>query len=293
MRRAVMLAIVIGLAVLAMVVGYRRCDRIPYAGPPTLLAPAGEDASVCTGGRTAVSGAPHITPSGRTFHVWTPSTYDGARPLPLVFAVHGMGSDGRGFQHWFKMETHVGDAAIVVYPDSGKTLWDVHGDADLLFFDAMLDGLAGAYCVDGSRVFAIGFSYGGKLVHHLGCKRTDRFKAISVGDGSWADGAPTCQGRLPVLVTHRTRDDDELIAWGKDAAIRWAKVNGCSTEAEPIDVPPTDTAHGCSAWKDCAPAATVTFCEDRWFDPKWPHDWNHTVRPDYLELTWRWFEAQK
>lgn len=288
-----MLAIVIGLAGVGSVVAYRRCDGIPYAGPPTLLAPAGPDASACGGGRSPVTGAPHMTASRRTFHVWTPSSYDGSRPLPVIFAVHGMGSGGRGFQRWFKMETLVDDSAIVVYPDSDKELWDIDGDTELVFFDAMLDGLAGAYCIDRSRVFAVGFSYGGKLVHHLGCKRTSRFKAISVGDGSWPDGDPKCEGRLPVLVTHRTRDDDELITWGKDAATRWAKVNGCSTESAPIDVPPTDVAHGCSAWKNCAPGATVTFCEDRWFDPKWPHDWNHTVRPDYLKVTWQWFQAQK
>jgi polyhydroxybutyrate depolymerase len=283
MRRTVPIAIVIVIAL----VGCGRCDRIPYAGPPTMLVPAGPDASVCGTAKSPVSGAPHITASGRTFHVWTPSTYDGSRALPVVVAVHGMGSDGRGFQHWFKMETHVEDSAIVVYPDSQKTLWDIHGDTDLQFFDTMLDGLAAGYCIDRTRVFAVGFSYGGKMVHHLGCKRTSRFKAISVGDGSWADGAPSCAGRLPVLVTHRTRDDDELVAWGKDAATRWSKVNGCST-----DTAPTDVEHGCVAWKDCAPGATVTFCEDRWFDPKWPHDWNHTIRPDYLTLTWHWLNAQ-
>lgn len=236
--------------------------------------------------KKAVSGAPHVTPKGRTFHVWTPSSYDASRPLPVVFAVHGMGGDGRAFQRWFKMETHVGDSAIVVYPDSEKALWDVHGDTDLEFFDAMIDGLAGGYCIDRSRIFAIGFSYGGKMVHHLGCKRSDRFKAIAVGDGSWADGAPKC-GRLPVLVTHRTKDDDERLEWGKDAALRWSRVNGCSADTEP-----TDVEHGCFAWKGCADGASVTFCEDRWFDPKWPNDWNHTVRPEYLDLTWRWFAAR-
>jgi polyhydroxybutyrate depolymerase len=280
MRGIVVLAIGIGLA------GCRRCDRIPYAGPPSLLAPAAGDASACGSPRNAVNGAPHMTPSGRTFHVWTPPSYDGSRALPVVFAVHGMGSDGRGFQRWFEMEAHVEGSAIVVYPDSGKTLWDVYGDTDLVFFDAMIDGLAGHYCIDRTRVYAVGFSYGGKMVHHLGCKRSGRLKAISVGDGSWADGAPTC-GRLPVLVTHRTRDDDELLEWGKDAATRWSKVNGCSTETEESDV-----EHGCFGWKGCAPGATVTFCEDRWFDPKWPHDWNHTIRADYLKLTWRWFASQ-
>jgi poly(3-hydroxybutyrate) depolymerase len=197
--------------------------------------------------------------------------------------VHGLGSDGRGFQKWFKMETFTDDSAIVAYPDSRDGQWDVHGDSDLEFFDAMIDGLAGAYCIDRARVFALGFSYGGKMVHHLGCSRTERFKAISVGDGSWSGGESKC-GRLPVLVTHRTRDHDELLEWGKDAAERWSTVNGCSTDTDA-----TDPEHGCVAWRGCAPGASVTFCEDRYFNETWPRDWNHTVRADYLKLTWRWF----
>jgi polyhydroxybutyrate depolymerase len=286
MRRIVVLAIGIGL------VGCRRCDRV-IGDPPTMLVPVSSDAgdaassAACGTTHAPVSGAAHITPSGRTFHVWTPSSYDATRALPVVFAVHGMGSDGLGFQKWFKMESFVDGAAIVVYPDSQKALWDISGETDLEFFDAMIDGLAGAYCIDRSRIFALGFSYGGKMVHHLGCKRTQRFKAISAGDGSWADGMPKCAGRLPVLVTHRTRDHDELIEWGKDSALRWSRLNGCSAETET-----TDAEHGCAMWKGCAPGADVTFCEDKYFDKKWPRDWNHTIREEYLRLTWRWFASR-
>jgi poly(3-hydroxybutyrate) depolymerase len=260
-----------------------RCVRSSNAA--TLLTPNGVDASVCSGGRESVSAASHTTPSGRTFHVWTPAHYDGAKPMAVVFALHGRGSDGLGFQDWFKMESFTEESAIVVYPDARQGLWDIHGDTDLEFFDEMIDGLASAYCVDRARVFAIGFSYGGKMVHHLGCKRAGRFKGISVGDGSWIDRASTCD-RLPVLVTHRTRDHDELFTWGKDAAEWWSKVNGCSPHTEE-----TDAEHGCFGWKGCAAGASVTFCEDRYFNAAWPRDWNHTVREEYLKLTWRWFAS--
>lgn len=281
MRRAI--------AALALVAGCH-CERARESSAPVVLVPppprepdASAAPEACGVARGPARGVAHATPGGRTFHVWTPATYDGTRPIPVVFAVHGWYSNGRDFQKWFALEKHVEDGAIVVYPDSKGHAWDVHGTSDLEFFDAMIDGLTNAYCIDRARIFALGFSYGGKMVHHLGCKRTERFKAISVGDGSWADGAPKC-GRLPVLVTHRTRDDDELLAWGKDAARRWAHVNGCGPELDS-----TDVTHGCVAWRGCA--APVVFCEDTWFDPSWPHDWNHTIREEYLRLTWRWFAS--
>jgi hypothetical protein len=73
---------------------------------------------------------------------------------------------------------------------------------------------------------------------------------------------------------------------GKDAAKQWAKVNGCADETEE-----TGAGHGCITWKRCA--KPVTFCEDASFDPSWPVSWNHTIREEYLKMTWRWFEEQR
>ncbi len=203
--------------------------------------------------------------------------------MPVVLVFHGWYANGRAFQSWFKMEDHVDDAAIVAYPDADGAMWDINGSKDLVFVERMIDSLAADYCVDRARVLGFGFSYGGKFVHHLGCKRPELVKAISVGDGSWNDRAPACK-RMPVLVTHRTRDDDERVAWGKDAAQRWAVVNGCSARTRQ-----TDAAHGCFAYEDCGAPGSVTFCEDTFFDAAWPHDWNHTVREEYRDLTFKWF----
>jgi polyhydroxybutyrate depolymerase len=219
----------------------------------------------------------------RTFNTWGPSSYDPNRPYPVVLTFHGIGTNGRDFQKWFKMEEHVEGAAFTVYPDAER-IWDLRGDGDLKFTAQIIEALASAHCIDRSRVFALGFSYGAKLVHHLGCKRPGLVRAISGGDGSWpreTDCSP-----VPVLVTHRTRDDDEQLAWGKDSAARWAKINGCSDETDT-----TDAAHGCVAYRGCKAPNTVTFCEDRFFDPKWPHDWNHTIREEYRDLTWAWFKS--
>ncbi len=227
----------------------------------------------------------HTTTSGRTFHVWAPPSYDGKRKLPVVLVFHGWYASGKAFQSWFKMEDHVAGQAIVVYPDSQGPTWALTGDKDTSFVAKMVSDLESAYCIDKSRVFAFGFSYGGKFTHTLGCTHPELVKAISVGDGSLGGSLTRC-GNLPVLVTHRTRDDDERFEWGKTAAEAWAGVNGCSKETQPS---PLD--HGCLAFKSCKAGAPVTFCEDTHFNATWPRDWNHTVREEYRDLTWRWFAA--
>lgn len=259
---------------------------IPTPTPrATLPAPAATPTTSSPGCGAAVAtprGTTYETRSGRTFHVWGPAAYDPKVPYPIVLTFHGWYTNARDFQRWFKMEEHVDGAAFTVYPDSKGPAWDIVGARDLDFTAEVVEAMTNAYCIDRTRVFALGFSYGGKLVHHLGCKRPELVRAIAVGDGSWQTESG-CRA-LPVLVTHRTRDDDELLAWGKSAAERWAKVDGC--EGVPTEV---DAAHGCVAYGGCKAPGTVTFCEDKHFDSTWPKEWNHTIREEYRSLTWTWF----
>lgn len=249
----------------------------------SVIAPAKASAA-CGSPAASPRGTSYKTLDGRTFHVWGPAAYDAKKPYPVVLTFHGWKTNGRDFQTWFKMEDHVEGAAFVVYPDSKGPLWDLTGDSDLVFTADIIEAVSKAYCIDRSRVFALGFSYGAKLVHHLGCKRGDLVRGISGGDGS-ARVESGCK-RLPVLVTHRTRDPDERIEWGRDSAKQWAKANGCSDATDE-----TDAAHGCAAYRGCAAGAGVTFCEDRHFDKTWPNDWNHTIREEYRDLTWSWFKS--
>jgi polyhydroxybutyrate depolymerase len=255
------------------------------AGPgPARAAEASPPSPGCGVAAASPQGSARTTKRGRTFHVWGPQSYEPATRYPVVLTFHGWYANGRDFEKWFKMEEHVEGAAFTVYPDSLGPTWDLTGDQDLDFAADMIDALAQAYCIDRQRVFALGFSFGGKLVHHLGCKRPDLVRAISVGDGSWQRESG-CRP-MPVLVTHRTRDHDELIAWGKDAAARWADIDGCSGGAETADA-----AHGCVAYRGCRAPGSVTFCEDTHFDIAWPKDWNHTIREEYRSLTWQWFKS--
>lgn len=236
-------------------------------------------------------GAPIGTARGRTFRVYTPRGYDKSRAHPVLFVFHGINSSGAQFQSWFKMEEHVLDEPIVVYPDARKTTlgaaWELGGDRDIEFFEDMRSALFQSYCVDLSRVYAMGFSYGGKFVNSLACKRAHMLRAVSSNDASWGYYGEAGCGRVPALVTHRTKDPDELIEWGKASADTWGRIDGCDL---PLSTQPADTAHGCADYVGCK--SKVTFCEDKFVDPKWPKDWNHTVREEYRDLVWRWLRER-
>lgn len=198
---------------------------------------------------------------------------------------HGWYASGTAFQNWFKMENAVGNAGITVYPDALNNMWDLGGDSDLVFFDEIMKQLGDTYCINPSRVLGFGFSFGGKFMNYLGCRRAGYVKAIAVGDGS--DGGPGSRcGRLPVLFVHRTHDNDERIDWARGAKNAWVSRMGCSAEAEPGDL-----TFNCAVNSGCRNPGNVTFCEDTFFDPSWPADWNHTVRDNYRAYVWQWFAA--
>ncbi|MBS2019047.1 MAG: alpha/beta fold hydrolase [Deltaproteobacteria bacterium] len=251
------------------------------ASAPRARASAHGSADACGVRRHRPIGESFETPSGRTFHVWGPDDVEPSRAYPVVLAFHGWSSSGRGFQKWFEMEKQVGDGAFVVYPDSKGAQWDYAGTTDTDFVAAIVEQLAGAYCIDRARVLAIGFSYGARFVNHLGCTRPDVVRAIVAGGGAW-DPETGCTP-MSVLVVHRTNDPTMRIAGGREAAARWAKIDGC--EETPVEI---DAQHGCSAYRGCANGA-VTFCEDRFVDASWPVGWNHTVREEYRTLAWSWF----
>ncbi len=154
---------------------------------------------------------------------------------------------------------------------------------DIDFVASILDALAKTYCVDTTRVLALGFSYGGRFVNHLACRAPTLVRGAVIAASRWdkSEPASACAAPMPVLVVHRTRDATMPLAGGRDAAERWAKIDRCAG-TEPI-------TNGCLAWTGCA-AGAVTFCEDTHYDPAWPSAWNHTMRESYELLAWRWFE---
>lgn len=239
--------------------------------------PASRSRGCGAGGGKAVGRA--FSVEARKFFVWGPA--DDGHEKPIVLAFHGWGSNGRQFEEWFTMEKHVDQDTYVVYPDAQGDNWDYEGSRDIDFVTAMLDVMASTYCVDRRHVLALGFSYGGRFVNHLGCRAPSLVRGIVVAGSRWDSSETTCASPIPVLVVHRTHDETMPIRGGRDAAARWAKLLGC-TANRPI-------ANGCIGYTGCQ-AGAVTFCEDLHFDPEWPESWNHTMREPYQDLAWQWFQ---
>lgn len=266
----------------------------PAPSEPEWVAPVVATTSPgCGTPRPRAVHADYTNAAGRSYHVWGPSSYDPNKTYPVVFTFHGIETNGSDFESWFKMEDYTQNEAFVVYPDATKGYWDVGGDTDLQFFDDMMKDLGETYCLDPSRVLAFGFSWGGHFVDHLGCKRAGYVKAITVGDGGPGGDKQHC-GRLPVLVTTRTKDTNEFPAFGLNVQTEWTSLDQCGAAGE--QAPQVNPQNGenmgyCVTHAGCKLPGSLVYCEDTSsFGANDPPDWNHTVREYYRGFAYQWFK---
>ncbi|HQY63632.1 MAG: hypothetical protein IPF92_19145 [Myxococcales bacterium] len=219
----------------------------------------------------------------RSYVLYVPAGYDPSRAYPVVFVFHGIGANGTQMSQFVKMQDYSAGNAIVVFPDGAGGRWDIEGEQDLLFFDAMQKSLGATLCVNPQRVFALGFSYGAYMTNHLGCRRSSAVRAIVAADGGFADKESGC-GKTSALVYHRREDDDEPVANGVAARDKWIAINGCSKASKPVTQWGLD-AKGCVAYDGCPGAAPVLWCEDTATSP-----YKHDLRDVYRVPMWKWME---
>ena len=113
----------------------------------------------------------------RKYFITLPKNYDNKKPHKVLFALHCYGSSGEDFVHHTPDYDHPtpyygqqvldknGDY-IFVSLDAIGGLWN-KGQADHDFFAQTLTALNENYCIDTSRVFINGFSYGAMFSYSL------------------------------------------------------------------------------------------------------------------------------
>ncbi len=187
----------------------------------------------------------------RTFALHIPKDYDPEFNYPLIFAWHGLGGSGDVAQNYFGIEQHAGDDAIIVYPDAlyldeyDATGWEVNPNGyDFNFFDALYDHLLGNLCIDASRVFSTGHSFGGYMTNYLGCYRADVFNAIApvAGGPPWG----SCGGPVAAWITHGSADDVVELSEGEAAREKWLTQNDCGDTSSATDPDPCVAYEGCT-----------------------------------------------
>jgi polyhydroxybutyrate depolymerase len=185
----------------------------------------------------------------RTYRLHLPRNFEAGKAVPLVLALHGMGSTGVQTERLTGF-TELADkhGFAVAYPDGLNRIWrygERGGGGDFGFLLGLVDRLAEAGIVAGTRVYATGISNGAYMSNALAGLHADRFAAIAPVAGTMlaiqADRLRPSRA-VPVICFHGTEDSvvrydgsdrftgrkmslgaEELAAW-------WAERNGCARE---------------------------------------------------------------
>ena len=225
---------------------------------------AGASGSAGGGGRVpgcgnaaAVKGARNLTiqvsGKARTYVLFVPNGYDASKSIPLIFAWHSSGASGAESRRYYKLEPVTGDGAIIVYPDGLNGAWDLSANGvDMKFFDLLLESISKEYCVDQSRVFSTGYSFGGMMSHSLACDRGSKLRAFAPMAGAFFDGTKSCPTPVPAWIAHASNDPTVSFTSGEAARDIWLKTNGCSTTTMAVSPSPC-VAYQCTK-------APVTWC---------------------------------
>lgn len=179
----------------------------------------------------------------------TPGT---ATPIPLVLDFHGLLEGFAGthpFATQFSAKANAEGFAVAFPIGQGDGVyWDVslqESNPDLHFVDTLVDHLERTMCIDRSRLYVTGLSYGAAITSMLMCMRANTFAAAAPVAGIMDFCAPT-QRDIPFVTFHGTADPILLYSAYQHTPQAIATKYGCDQNptVTTLEPNPDPTTHG-------------------------------------------------
>ena len=194
----------------------------------------------------------------RTFILHLPDGYNENVDYPLVFNMHGLGSNAFEQQLYSQFDV-IADIEdfIVVYPDAVNNSWDLFGTTDLNFISNLADTIRSRYSTN-DCLFFMGMSQGGFISYKFACEFPEHPTAIAVVTGNMTiplQNSCDAQGGTPVMHFHGT--EDQLVIYNgsfgippvEEAIQWWADADGCNPDPDITAIPDINTNDGSTVEK--------------------------------------------
>jgi poly(3-hydroxybutyrate) depolymerase len=230
----------------------------------------GAKSSGCGKNPTLTSGSKTIQSGGqsRSYIIRIPSGYDNTNPYRLVFAFHWNGGtmgdiDGGGTSgatwSYYGLQAQANGSTIFVAPQGIGNGWANSGGRDLTLVDDLLKLIQGDLCIDTTRIFSMGFSYGGGMTYELACARGKVFRAAAVYSGAQLSGCDGGNDPIAYIGVHGVSDGTCGISGGRSLRDRFVKNNGCTAQSPPEPSNGSKT-HICTTYTGCKAGYPVEWC---------------------------------
>jgi polyhydroxybutyrate depolymerase len=201
----------------------------------------------------------------RTYRIYIPAIYNSNKAVPLVFNLHGLGSNAAQ-QEVYGDFRGIADTAnfILVCANGTQTAagqgWNNFatpgtGVDDVGFISALIDKVSSKYNINKNRIYSTGMSNGGFMSYDLACFLNTRIAAIASVTGSMiATHLKACKANrpTPVMEIHGTGDNTVkydgtpglLTCTPIDTLVDfWARFNKCAAPVVTM-LPNINTADG-------------------------------------------------
>ncbi|MDZ4844012.1 MAG: PHB depolymerase family esterase [Chitinophagales bacterium] len=179
----------------------------------------------------------------RSFRVHLPPAFDTCLHVPLVFNLHGLGSNGMQ-EELYTQFSNVADTGkfIAVYPDAISNEWNINGSGvdDVGFIQAMIDTLYAEFRIDRNKVYSCGMSMGGYMSYRLACELTDHIAAIVSVTGLLATVPCNPARPIPVMQIHGTDDPTVPYSGVPQTISSWVQKNNCPQTPVVTQLPDID-----------------------------------------------------
>ncbi|MDC0683026.1 alpha/beta hydrolase family esterase [Sorangium atrum] len=149
------------------------------------------------------------------------------------------------------------NSAIFVAPDGLDKGWANTNGRDVAFTDAFLEQVQNDLCIDTTRIFATGFSYGAGMSYAVACARPTVFRGGAVYAAALLSG---CQGgTTPVAYfgAHGINDATLNYSGGENLRNKFVTLNRCVSQNPPRA---PRGGHICTSFDGCMPEFPVRWC---------------------------------
>lgn len=226
--------------------------------------------------------------TNRSYLLHIPPGYDGTKPLPLVFDVHGytsFASEQLMRSKWDKMADK--EAFVLIDPEGVNKSWNAgsccggNNQDDVKYFRDVVAKATAELCIDKKRVYVSGHSNGGAMTYRLACEAADIFAAAAPVCG-WMT-INNCNPARPIpMLEIRGLNDGTVKIDGADADVsEWLSNDQCAKDQ-------VTTSGVCKTYKSCAAGTQVMDCR-----PRGDHNFFYANNPDnYLvpDNAWPFFK---
>jgi poly(3-hydroxybutyrate) depolymerase len=186
----------------------------------------------------------------------------------LIFAWHGGGGTATGVAsgNYYGMDTTANANGRAIFiaaqglesPVNGtpSTGWANPNGRDVTFARALIAWASARLCIDSSRVFSTGHSFGGMFSDTLGCEAPDAFRAVAPMAGRLCRGVDlncslattNCMQRnVAAWVAHGASDTVVATSFGVEARDYFIALNHCTMTSAPTTPSPCVTYSGCDS----------------------------------------------